>query len=143
MVCHWWQRRWASVAERAAGGWQPWKAKLAASAVAETGGVQVVSELLERATSFPAKPGAPHTLAPLSAAVFQSSSTAEQAAGSWILCLPSTLLSWIMGYFGMSGAGPDLTACVPGRTFSVPSLPLPQSNHLCGTYLAPCSQPSP
>lgn len=115
---------------------------LPASAVAETGGVRVVSELLERGTSFPAKPAAPHTLAPLSVAVFQSPSTAEQAAGSWILCLPSTLLSWIMGYFGVPGAGPDLTACVSGRVFSASSLPLPQGNHLCGTYLAHCRQPS-
>lgn len=75
MVCHWWQPRWALVAEGAAGVWQPWKARLAASAVAETGGVQVVFELLERATFFPAKPAAPHALAPLSVAVFQSSST--------------------------------------------------------------------
>lgn len=117
MVCHWWQPRWAPVAEGAAGGWQPWKARLAASAVAETGAVEVVSELLERATSFPAKPAAPHTLAPLSATVFQSSSTVEQASGSWIFCLPSTLLSWIMGYFGGPGAGSDLTACVSGRIF--------------------------
>lgn len=117
VVCHWWQPWWALVAEGAAEGWQPWKARVAASAVAETGEVQVVSELLERATSFSAKPAAPYVLAPLSVAVFQTSSTAEQAAGSWMLCLPSTLLPWIMGYFGVPGAGPDLTACVSGRIF--------------------------
>lgn len=71
-----------------------------------------------------------------------SRAPAEQATGSWILCLPSSLLSWIMGYFGVPGAGPDLTACASGRIFSALSLPLPQGNHLCGTYLAPCSQPS-
>lgn len=89
MVCHWWQHHRALVAEGAAGGW---KARLAASAVAETGGVQAVSELLERTTSFPAKPAAPHALASRSVVVFQTSSTAEQAAGSWRFCLPSTLL---------------------------------------------------
>lgn len=101
----------------------------------------MVSKLLERATSS-AKPAGPCALVPLSAAVFQTSSIAEQAAGSWMLCLPSTLLPCIMGYFGVPGAGPGLAACVSGRIFSEPALLLPQGNHLCGTYLAPCSQPS-
>lgn len=42
VVCRWCQPWWALVAEVAAGGWQPWKVRLAVSAVAEAGGVQAV-----------------------------------------------------------------------------------------------------
>ena len=42
VVCRWWQPCWALVAEVAAGGWQPRKVRLAASAAVEIGGVQAV-----------------------------------------------------------------------------------------------------